>query len=455
MSIERLRNRWLNVRSSLWFIPSILTTIAFLLSFAIPEIDKRIEGDIARHRGWLFFGTADAARTILSVIAGSLITVITLLFSITILTVQQASTQYTPRVIRSFTRDRPSQIVLGTYLATFLYCILVLRQVRSQTESDGFTQERFVPVLSISFAIVLTILCLGMLVYFIHHIATLFQASTVIERVHHDLLRSIQTLYPDAIGGDMGVPDDTLERFRERYVQSRSVAIRAREPGFLRTIDDAAIEHALDGAGWIVLHPRVGTYITNRQLLADVDGARVTDEALHEIRSAFVVDEQRTLEQDNLFGIRQLVDIALKALSPSIHDPTTAEHAVSCLGDVLICLGDRSFPERTRIVPESADPGEGGVAIWTNRPEFRDYVDASFGQIRRVARENVHVTAHVLIVLAEVGRHVSGERAEAIRAEVNRIIRQIDQGPFDPDDRDMLRAAALDALRAIDAPAYR
>lgn len=456
MSLERARNHWLNVRSSLWFIPSILVTVAFLLSFVIPEIDKRVAAAIARHRDWLFYGTADAARTILSAIAGSLITVIALLFSITILTVQQASTQYTPRVIRNFTRDRPSQVVLGTYLATFLYCVLVLRQIRSQQDSAGFTQERFVPVLSISFAIVLTVICLGMLVYFIHHIATLFQASTVIERVHHDLLGGIQTLYPDAIGETKDVPGDTLEQFRARRRHAFTTPVQATETGFLRTIDEQAILDALPDSGWVILHPRVGAYITNRRLIAEIGGVgQITDDAANRIRSAFVLDEQRTMEQDNLFGVRQLVDIALKALSPSIHDPTTAEHAISCLGDVLICLADRSFPERTRVITDDENDTEKRVTIWANRPSYSDYVDAAFGQIRRVASENVHVTGHLLNVLAEVGKNVTGDRAEAVRTEVNRIIRQIDRAPFDPDDREMLRAMAVDALQGIDTPVPR
>jgi uncharacterized membrane protein len=140
-----------------------------------------------------------------------------------------------------------------------------------------------------------------------------------------------------------------------------------------------------------------------------------------------------------MFGVRQLVDIALKALSPSIHDPTTAEHVISCLGDILTVLGGRAFPSATRTV-ENDERGT-RVTLWLNRPDFEAYLDAAFSQIRRVARDNVHVTCHLLEVLTELESVLIGERALAVRREIDRVMWQVSRLDVDPEDQQRLRAA--------------
>lgn len=433
MSLERVRNWWENVQSSLWFIPAILGVVAVVLSFIMPEIDARVEDELTRHRDWLFFGTADSARAMLSAISSSLITVITLLFSITMLTLQQAATQYTPRIIRAFMRDRGVQVVLGVFLATFLYALLVLRQVRGENAIGGSS----VPMLSVSLAILLTTVCLALLIFFIHHSATIFQASTIVERIHHEMLSSIDRLYPEAIGTDV---DDalTLDEFRARYASQPSVLVRADGSGYLRRVDDRAIISAIGDRGWGIVLPSAGGYVTHQQPLVEVDATRDGDnERIDQLRGAFVLDKERTLSQDDMFGVRQLVDIALKALSPSIHDPTTAEHVISCLGDILTVLAGREFPSATRTVER--DENGARVVLWVNRPDFEAYVDAAFGQIRRVARDNVHVTYHLLNVLTGLEQVTTGERALAVRREIDRVMWQVDHANIDPLDQRLLR----------------
>ncbi len=141
-----------------------------------------------------------------------------------------------------------------------------------------------------------------------------------------------------------------------------------------------------------------------------------------------------------MFGIRQLVDIALKALSPSIHDPTTAEHVISCLGNILVVLVGRSFPSATRKIEH--DNSDQDAVVWLNRPDFDAYITASFGQIRRVARDNVHVTHHLLDVLTELERQTAGDRRQSVRHEIERVMWQVDRSDFDPEDRARMQALA-------------
>lgn len=428
MPVERIRNWWENVQSSLWFIPAVLGVVAIALSYIMPEIDTRVEDELTRQTDWLFFGTADSARAILSAISGSLITVITLLFSITMLTLQQAATQYTPRIIRTFMNDRGVQTVLGVFLATFLYSLLILRQVRGEDAVGGSS----IPMLSVSLAMLLTLVCLALLIFFIHHSATMFQAATIVERIHHEMLESIDRLYPEAIG-NASDEELTLKAFRDRYGNRPSVLVRADSSGYLRRVDDDAIGSAIGAGGWGIVHPPIGGYIAHQRPLVEVGGGVGDDEeCIEQLRNAFVLGKERTLSQDDMYGIRQLVDIALKALSPSIHDPTTAEHVISCLGDILVVLASRSFPSAVRRIRHDDEPD---AVMWFNRPDFHAYVEASFGQIRWVARDNVHVTRHLLSVLTEIERQMVGERQQAIRHEIDLVMWQVDRSDFSPEEQ--------------------
>lgn len=444
MPFERYRNAWHNIQSSLWFLPAVLGSAAIVLSYFIPRLDNDLPRQIAAHRDWLFYGSPNAARTLLSTLAGSLITVIAVLFSITMLTLQQASSQFTSRVFQNFTKDRGNQWVLGTYIATFLYCILVLRQVRS---ANGQTDD-FVPVLSITLAVILAVVCIALLVYYIHHSASLFQAATVIERVHHDLLDAIDTYYPEAQDRTLPPANDDLEDFRRIFVHQEGYRIHSEHAGYLRRIDEAAIFRALPAGTWATIHLELGQYVVAESLLLEA-GTAIEDERVRQIRNAFVLDKERTLPQDTLFGVRQLVDIAVKALSPGINDPTTAEHVISCLSDALARLGGREFPSRTR--HRSARDGQQQIVLWVNRPEFSDFVESAFAQIRRAARDDVDVTLHLLQMLNAVARQLTDRRAQAIREQVGHVVSQINQSSFTLEDRTMLLAAAQtveDSIRA-------
>jgi uncharacterized membrane protein len=445
VSDERLRNSWENIHSSLWFVPSMMALVALLFSIVVPEIDSRIDHDLDGTRDWLFFGTPSAARALLSVVAASLITVISLLYSIMILTVQQASTQYTPRIIANFTRDRANQAVLGIFISTFLYSVLIMRQIRE----ESLTRAEFVPVLSISVAIVLALVCMGALVYFIHHSATLFQVSTVIAHIHDELLNGIDRLYPAEIGRPADDDADDAAAFRQRYGGGPTAIIEGRGAGFLRSIDYDAIVAALPDGAWAIVHPQVGRYLTRRQPLVEVGGvadvAPVTGRQ-DQFRGAFVLDRERTLTQDALFGVRQLADIALKALSAAINDPTTAEHAISALGDAIGVLAMRDFPRRTRIVAPH-DNGGKRVVLWLNRPGFADYVGEAFAQVRTAARDQPHVILHLLEVMQPIRRQVSGYRAEVVQRQIDDIVWQAERLDYSPSDRARLEACLADRER--------
>lgn len=455
MNADRFRTLYEDVIASLWFIPVLCAGGAVLLSFIVPEIDRRIEQDLAPYRTWIFFGSADAARTMLSVIAGSLITVISLLFSITIVTLHQAAAQYTPRIIRTFMNDRTNQAVLGIYIATFLYSVLVMRRIRGE-DAPG---SESIPMLSVTFSILLAVVCLMLLVYFIHHIASEFQPATTIKRVHDEMLREIDTLYPERVGAPSPDADQDLDAFRESRSGSTSQIVAADSFGFLRMLDGDALPEALHDGEWAIVLPRVGSYVIEGQPLLEIGCDGPLEERAGGLRRAFLLDTERTMSQDAMFGVRQLSDIALKALSPSIHDPTTAEQVISVLGNGLARLSQRSFPARVRLVEEEPDDSASAkrVELWTNRPSWEDYVDEAFSQIRRIAQGNVHVTLYLLDTLREVAAIAPSEKCAALREQVHEILWLLDESNLSPRDRELIRVRAeltMDAARKPVSPVF-
>ncbi|MGA7669394.1 MAG: DUF2254 domain-containing protein [Nitrolancea sp.] len=441
LSVDRLQTIWQNARSSLWFLPASLGILAIVLSWLVSDLDHHLPRQIALHRGWLFYGSPDAARTLLSTLAGSLITVISLLFSITMLTMQQASSQYTSRILRNFTDHRGVQWVLGVYIATFMYCVLVLRQVRSSTDQAS----NFVPALSISLAILLAVICVALLVYYVHLIATMLQAATVVERVHDGLIHAIDHNYPAdrAEGTDEDRPLDEVRRLARR---SGGLRIHSEGSGFLRSVDENTILKAIPDGSWAITELALGQYVLSDAVLLESSNNIDDPDRVRRIRNAFILDRQRSLPQDTLFGVRQLVDIAVRALSPGINDPTTAEHAISCLTDGLIRLGDRPFPPRVTRGPES--DGCGSSIIWVDRPNFARFVDSAYAQIRRAARNDVDVTLHLLKMMRMLAAHVPASRAEPVWEQIARTVSQIRQSSFTPEDRTMLFEVANDGARS-------
>ncbi|MBA2453957.1 MAG: DUF2254 domain-containing protein [Chloroflexia bacterium] len=445
--IGRIKSHWENVSDSLWFVPGWCILFLTGLAFVMPEVDARLDD---RDFSGIFPGDANAAQTILQVVAGSLITVVSLVFSITILVLQQASQQYTPRLIGNFMAFRGVQVVLGIFLGTFLYALLILRFVRQ----DGDGSAEYVPELSVTGALVLSGLCSGLLVYFLHHTAVSIEVPAVTHRVAQQLHDSIESHYPES--GTAVEGDDDLEAFRARHPDSVPVEIRAVHSGFVRRVDEQSIIEAAGNAEWVAIRTRVGSYIHHGDLLIEIGGlVGLDDERVERLRAGIALDIERSLHQDPLFGIRQLVDIALRALSPAMNDPTTAEYVLSQLGDLLIALGRQSYSSRIRLVNQREDDGQ--IELWADRAMFSDFVDAAFSQIRRMAEDGKpHVTAHLLTVIAAVGRNLNAShRLGALRHQVAEIILAIDENDLSPTDRETLREKANAVLDGMTTPQDR
>ena len=316
-----IESDWRNetLRTNLWLIPAVESVAAVLLFVLTLSVDHA-----AFHRqlslpSWVISGSPDAAREILAALAGALITVVGVVFSVMIVTLTLASQQFGPRMLRTFIRDRGAQFTLGTFVATFFYAMLVLISIGST----------FVPHLSVTVALALTALDLGVLIYFIHHTATAIQLPEVIASIARDLTSAID----DECGG-AGQPAKLANGPSPELLQARldrgGAVVAAPTSGYLRFVRHATlVAIAAEYDAVIRLHDRPGHFLTRGHPMATVWPPEVADTIRHRLERVHITGPLRTLTQDIAFGIDQLVEIAIRALSPAVNDPFTAMTASS------------------------------------------------------------------------------------------------------------------------------
>ncbi len=379
------------IRSSLWFVPATLITLSIALAAFTVWVDSVV---ISGHGGkWVFFsGGSAGARAVLSTIAGSMITVAGVTFSITIVALTLASSQFGPRLLRNFMRDRFNQFVLGTFLGTFVYCLLTLGA------AGGTYDGSFVPHLSVIAGILLAILSLSVFVLFIHHVSISIQPEWVIASVRAEFNSVCASLFPESVQ-DTATPAPTSDEARAlAWFEKEGQPIVASRSGYVVAVDMKSMLSASSNADIVVkmLHRPGDFVIEGAPLLIARPAAHVTDEATSALRNLYIVRDQRTPLKDVEFAIEQLVEIALRALSTGINDPFTAISCVDYLGAQIALLAGREFPVRFWY-DES-----GTLRVIADVLTFASVVDTAFNQIRQHALTNVSVLIRILEAIGNV-----------------------------------------------------
>ncbi len=424
-----LRKHWEDLRSSLWFVPTLIVVGAVVLAVAMIEVDlSGNRGQLAERWPRLFGAGADGSRGLLSAIAGSMITVAGVTFSITVVTLTLASSQYTSRILRNFMRDRANQAVLGVIVGVFAYCLVVLRTIRGG--DDGV----FVPELAVLVAVLLAFVAIGFLIFFIHHIAASLQATSIIESVTTETLEAVDRLFPARIG------EATVGRARDEQegaLASRKwVTIPAQKTGYVQGIDADALFNLASEQGVVVrMEKGIGEFVIEASPLASVSGKPPDDETIRNLNAAYSLSRHRTVHQDAGYGIRQIVDVALKALSPGINDTTTAINCVDYLGSILARLATRRIE-----TPYRSDGGQ--LRVITLGPTFPGLLAESFDQIRQNAEANVAILIRLLQVLQVLAdRTADTERRKALRQQADLIIEAAERSVPSAHDRAQVEAA--------------
>ena len=415
--MNRLKQLWSNLRASFWFLPALIVAFSTVLAVGLIELDS------SGSRDWIaawprLFGTGAAgARGMLATIAGSMTTVVGVTFSMTLVALTLASSQYTSRVLRNFMRDRVTQVVLGIFAGIFTYCLIVLRTIRGGDESE------FVPSLSVVFSVVLAIGGIGTLTLFIHHIASSIQASSIIASVAKETLEAVDRLFPQELGAEP--TDDEADPSLLPLPGRNWQAVMARRNGYLQSVDNAALLRLAREQKTIVRMDRgIGEFVVQNTPLASLALENPPEqEIIAAVQAAYDIDRYRTVHQDCSFGIRQLVDVALRALSPGINDTTTAVMCVDYLTAILSRLASREIPSSRRYE-------DGELRVMSIGQTFASLVAESFDQIRGSAGGNVAIMLRMSGALQTIAsltdspsrRRVLREQAECIAELAGRTI---------------------------------
>lgn len=419
---KRAAATWQRLTGSLWFVPSIITVGAALLAVALIEAESLVGDEVLEDFPRLFGAGAESSRSMLAAIAGSMITVAGVTFSITVVAVSQASSQYTPRILRNFMRDRASQVVLGVFVGIFVYCLIVARTVR------GDEELRFIPSLAVLGAFLLAVVAMGFLVYFIHHIAGTLEAGSILARVSRETVASVDRLFPDEVGAAPGAGPPAGE-------PRDWTAIASAKTGYLQSVDADGMLRLAERHGTVIRMERgIGDFVVQGTLIASVAGPE-TDDLAAAVNGVYTVSAYRSVYQDAEFGIRQMVDIALKALSPGVNDSTTAVTSVDHIGAVLVRLA------RRRIEPGHRLDEHGALRVIAVGPSFESLLAAALDEIRQNAGGNASVLARLLRTLAEVAACTADPARRALLLHHGeRILRAAEAGIPDEEDRREVRA---------------
>lgn len=434
---------WENARTSFWFVPVLMSVGAGLLAALTLMLDSRLNLDEYSWLSWLYGGGAEGARSMLTMIGSSAITVAGTSFSITIAALSLASSQFGPRLLRTFVRDTGNQIVLGTFIATFLYCLLIVRTVRG---SDGDT-DAVIPQISVTAAVLLAVASMGVLIYFIHHAAMSIRAEHVIASVSRDLETTLEDLFPAQLGrGMIQQPDQDQGEPSLPTLTGPTRPIMLGRDGYLQMVStESLIKLASEHDLCIRLYRRPGDFIIAHEPAAYVSPAEQVDDELHDrLARTLIIGGERSMQQDIAFGINQLVEVAARALSPGINDPFTALSCLDRLGAVLCQLGRRPLPDGRRY------DEAGQLRIIAEPTRFGDLVDAAFDQIRIYGRANTIVMLRLLETIARVGAATTGAGRHAPLARQARLAYEssVDALPADS-DRERLRECMQATLRQL------
>lgn len=389
----KLSKLWEYLRTSYWFVPSVVIIFSAMLAIGLVVLDKKIEVEPVYFDILFFSGGPEIAGQLLSTIASMVITVTSIVFSITIVVLTLASNQFGSRLVRNFMADRLTQLTMGTFIGTFIFCLIVLSYVRQ----DGIQE---VPRISVTFSIVLTIITAIMLSYYIHHIAKRIQADTVVNEISNLFERLIRQEFDS----DEEYQENDQSRMTD-FDEEKCKTIKAEKVGYIEAIDHSSLlskasKHDL----YIWLTYRAGQFVTiGTELMKIRPADKLDKETLKHIKNTVVLHYSRTPVQDVEYAMSQMVEVALRALSPAMNDSFIAISCVDRLGQGLADIAGR--PAYKSFMKDS----EGKIRVYKRPIEFDRLLDTAFSQIREMAKYNVAVGCRVLESLEVIAKNCRRE----------------------------------------------
>jgi uncharacterized membrane protein len=426
--MKKLLYLWDELKASFWFIPILMLLAAVASSVMFIHIDNRFDYKPDGFLKFFFSGSVDSARSILSIIAGAMIGVAGTIFSITLVVLTLASSQFGSRLVRNFMYDRLNQVVLGTYVSSFIYCLIILNSIK------GTGNITFNPVISVFAALITAIAGIVLLIVFIHHVSVSIQSEKVISDISDSMSRSIEKLFPGDIGEEEDRDHPDIETLRESALSS--LEIKCRKGGYLQSVDgEGLLEIAEKNDCIIIIYYRPGDYLVKGMKIGEVLCFKECNEdILIHVNDDFITGKVRTAFQDAEFSIHQMVEVASRALSPGINDPYTAIACIDNLTSVMCYLARASFPSPNRY------DKEGRLRLVADNNTFAGMLNASFNSIRQYGEGNPSVmirlieSFHTIMSFA-----VRNQYREEIKKHAGMVIRAAERSFRESGDLDDIR----------------
>ena len=430
------------LRTNLWLVPAVEVVAAIALFVVTTAADRAAYHGTFTVPSWVISGTADAARQILTAIAAAVITVVGVVFSIILVTLTLASTQFGPRMLRNFIRDRGTQLTLGTFVATFVYAVLVLVSIGPGARGD------FVPHIGVTVTLALMVADLAVLIYFIHHTATAIQLPQVIASIARDLAEAIEVQGAPDVRPGRPAPADRGPSSAEMVARMEEAGgvVTAADSGYLQFIRlRSLVSFAEEAKVVICLNHRPGHFIVQGHPIGTVWPPEAAPQVNEALGRAHITGPYRTLTQDVSFGIDQLVEIAIRALSPAVNDTFTAITCVDWLGDNLCKIVNRWHPTRVH------RDDQGFIRVIAAQPSYERLVQRSFEKIRQASMGMPAIMIRQLDALAQIMTETSGPGQRRVLIDQAGMIQRASERtvPEEADRADVRRR--FDALLTIEA----
>jgi uncharacterized membrane protein len=432
------------LRTNLWLVPSLEVLLAVLVFAGTSALDRAAYNGDFTLPGWVIKSTAGGAQQILTTMAAAVITVVGVVFSITIVALTLASTQFGPRMLRNFIRDRGTQHTLGAFVATFVYAVLALVAIGPGAHGE------FVPHISVTVALLAVVLDIGVLIYFINHITNSIQLPQVIASIARDLASAI------AAEGSRGDPRTARAAGLslpevERQMTEAGGVVRAAHSGYLQFIHYGTLVRIASNANAVIrLHYRPGHFLVQGDQLATVWPPRAADAVTRSLERAHLTGPYRTLAQDLSFAVDQLVEIAIRALSAAVNDTFTALTCIDWLGESLCKIAAEWSP--TQIHRDQA----GEIRLISAAVSYQRIVERAYEKIRQASRGMPAVMIRQLDALERVMEYTTTAAQRDVLVEQARRIEtsSSESVPEAADRADVTRSyeAVLAARVAAEAP---
>ncbi len=438
--MNRVSQLFNDARSSFWFVPSLAVVDGIAAALALIEADA-VWGD-----RWLvlwprLFGTgAEGARQMLSTLAGSMMSLMGITFSMTLVALALASSQYTSRILRNFMGSRATQTTLGVFAAIFTYCLIVLRSIRGGDAG-------FIPSAAVFFAFVLALAGVVVLIFFIHHIASSIQAVSIIASVAQETNAAMDRVFPKKQGREPDGAEDAVDQVLASLDERTWYPVPAQVSGYIQGVDeDAILDLARNHRTIVRMERGVGAFAVEGAVLASLALTYPPDQGMiAALNRAYSISGHRTIEHDPAFGIRQIVDIALKALSPGVNDTSTAVMCVDYLTSILARLSGRCYPPSHRYEGDA-------LRVIATVPTFEALLTEAFDQIRGSAEGNVAIIARMLGAIDTLGSlTVNPSHRRALDEQVQGIAELADRTLPAPQDRARIERRLAQVRHALGA----